>query len=304
MESRKRKRLLVSIVAIGAIALGTWFFLLRNTEPTYAGKPLSKWIEINGKPDRVLATELQLSEYQMARKAIHTIGTNALPYLLKSIAAEPGPIRYRLMMDSATLPSWLKSNVRFSEWLVNPMMESFRARLAFQILGADAAPAIPQLQKLATSAKFKATRRNAIEALVAIGPEAVAALTNLVFTSDHGVVILGHCAAGDFGTNTVAFLPTLIACVEGDDLSTARTAAAALGKQRLAPNRAIPALVAATTNVDGQLRVEAAKALGRYEGQATNAESALQRLFQDPDTAVRNAATNAIVRISRAVDHH
>ncbi len=75
MTVKQRKRIIwLACFAFGATLFG---MLLPSREPRYQGRSLSDWLfqaeQSNNKP----------AEFEAARKAVLSIGTNAIPFLLK-----------------------------------------------------------------------------------------------------------------------------------------------------------------------------------------------------------------------------
>lgn len=128
-------------------------------EPDYQGKKLSEWI--TGVRD--------LSEGPAERtervKALHKIGTNALPYLIECItaAADPGADKVANAIRKVNGRAWLT-------WIGIRYRKNERCKdavCAFRILGAQARPAIPELVAL-TQCTNAAVAGAAVESLAAI----------------------------------------------------------------------------------------------------------------------------------------
>jgi hypothetical protein len=111
VEPRKRKLLLIGAIMITLVA-GFCFFLVRNSEPTYNGKPLSYWVQMYSRLD------LGFGDEEKAAAAIRAIGTNALPFLLKWTDYEP-----------TKLDEWFGSNYNeLPEWMTAPGPFQWRRR--------------------------------------------------------------------------------------------------------------------------------------------------------------------------------
>jgi hypothetical protein len=137
----KRRRLFIIISAsIAAVILG---FLLwpSEREPEYQGVKLSVWLDRyeNG----------NIREIGAAFKAIRDIGTNSLPFLLNWIQHETPAWKIHARQAAKKMPSLIQKN-RFVKWLLVDTRE-IRANSAlagFQLLGSQAKPALPDLQRL------------------------------------------------------------------------------------------------------------------------------------------------------------
>jgi hypothetical protein len=91
MRKRKRVVLLGACLLVAALLVS---LLARESGPRYNGRSLSKWVVLYDKH----AMTQESPEFAEAVQAIQTIGTNALPYLLKWIQQEP--------------PSWQRTALR------------------------------------------------------------------------------------------------------------------------------------------------------------------------------------------------
>jgi hypothetical protein len=139
----KRRRVIFVALVCAAVAIVMALVWPGEKEPVYQGRNLSWWVM--GVRD--------LSEGPAERaervKALHKIGTNALPFLVKCISAasDPGPDEVdnaiRKVNGRAGL-TWIEIRYRKNERCKD-------AVCAFRILGSRARPAIPELIALAHS---------------------------------------------------------------------------------------------------------------------------------------------------------
>jgi HEAT repeat protein len=138
---RPKLRTVVYLSAIAILAVMNWR-LLHPHEPTYEGKPLSAWLDYyysNG----VAYPHPEGWEAAKARAefAIRKMGTNSLPALIKMISAREYALK-QTSLEQARMetPGHLpidRDNNR--HW---------RAVYAFEVLGSNAAPAVPALIQL------------------------------------------------------------------------------------------------------------------------------------------------------------
>jgi hypothetical protein len=121
----KRRRILL-LLALGAVGAGLFLFWLRGPkEPVYQGKRLSQWIEEADRTDS--------NEQAIARKAIGTLGTNALPWLMSEFKRPPPKLRNAFYR-------WVARN---TSWDFRSRRHEQRIRLAshgIHFLGSNAAP--------------------------------------------------------------------------------------------------------------------------------------------------------------------
>ena len=79
-----RKTIIIwSLIILGVIGIGMRDHLSNPKEPSYQGRSLSEW--------------LNESDELKAREAVAQIGTNAIPFLLKSVASEDSSLKKKLL---------------------------------------------------------------------------------------------------------------------------------------------------------------------------------------------------------------
>jgi len=136
--------------------------------PVYQGKSLYEWI---AELDR--AAELhpaQFDKVAVAQAAIRAIGTNALPFALANLHAR------LTLADQAT--AWMAKHAPFLKLGVKDVSEQRGLGVQIlDILGPIATPCLPELIAGATN-----TPGYSEEALLAVGPAALPAFTNILST--------------------------------------------------------------------------------------------------------------------------
>lgn len=180
----KRRTLAIAVlvlaIAVFTGAAFTWSILLRDDEPDdeprYQGKRLSEWLALCRVP-AVTNEELQGE----AEFAVRSIGTNALPCLLKWFRYELPPWRGRIL----ELATWHldkaegKKVVFRRSFIIGPTARrAEKADLGFVILNTNAAPATAELEALMKNSRKPDVGLRAIYALGEIGGPAIPALTN------------------------------------------------------------------------------------------------------------------------------
>ena len=170
-------RLGVALLALVLLAVVIAFFRPTPSpppiEPSYAGRTLSEWIlrnpnALNGNP-----------RSREAKEAIRKMGTNALPCLLAWLAADPdhSPIKRAASSVLDQVPQAITPKPALvwaqSDWVAIHLEV---APVAFAVLGPDAAPAIPALQRLASDPRGCRGAFYATYVLGGIGPQALPAL--------------------------------------------------------------------------------------------------------------------------------
>jgi hypothetical protein len=139
----KGRILFVAIAGMAAVfAIGRF---TRTAEPAYHGHSLSKWVAILGEGSH------REEAVQRAAEAVNSIGTNATPYLLAWIQFEPKPGPFQSRANPYN-PNWqqlsLRDRVLYDYFRSRHQRAAEEAGEAFRVLGARAAPAIPELARL------------------------------------------------------------------------------------------------------------------------------------------------------------
>jgi hypothetical protein len=153
------KRWRLFIIIFGSLAAVILVLLVwpREREPQYNGVTLGNWLARYGgtnQADSVVAVD-----------AIRHIGTNALPFLIRWIQYEPG---WKDSLGRKILGWPVIGNRRDVQKLIWNMTK-YRANNAvdgFKILGSQANPALPELQRMADNPKAPYTALRATECLI------------------------------------------------------------------------------------------------------------------------------------------
>ena len=260
---------MVLIAITGAIV---WQLLhLPDREPVYQGKRLSFWLieyrsGLNtGIPERVQAQEL-------AEGAVRRIGTNGIPTLLNMLGKKDSVVMSRLVhfwgwrvQQLRFLPAW----VLYPGWWRNAAWaQNDNAALGFEILGADAQPAVPALIRLYEKNVTPRSQAATSRALNAVGPAA-----------------------------QKMALPSFLRGAASSDGTVREVAVSALYGVDVEPGQVVPALVHALSDTNWFTRLVAAEGLGHIGTNAQEAVPAIIPLLSDPQTHVRGAAKYALQRI-------
>jgi hypothetical protein len=127
---KRGKRVALILAACVTVALLAAVFWPGEKEPAYQGKKLGEWIFL-------YMSHNDPEEMQMATNAVRQIGTNGLPWLIKSATFQPS--KFREFVGSLPRP--------FRRWagLDDARFRRVEAFQGFRILGTLARPALPQL---------------------------------------------------------------------------------------------------------------------------------------------------------------
>jgi hypothetical protein len=145
--------LLVSL--LGVIA---WrVFGLRESEPTYQGKPLRFWL-------RGLTTQ-DVRAWENADAALRQAGTNAIPTLLRLLRAKDSPLTV-ILVDLARRQHIIKLEYTTAEgW-------NGAGKYGLVVLGTKAESAVPALIEIVNRNISPMSQASAITVLRNIGPQA------------------------------------------------------------------------------------------------------------------------------------
>jgi len=279
---RSRKRLLLCLSVLVAVALALWQFW-PSQKLSYEGKALKDWV-------------LDLGENRWnpkATAAIQALGTNALPALIDAVNQRPGETREQVFSAISTILQ--KLHLRSRPLLDAKRRAAIGALRAFDILGATASNAIPVL------AKTMDTNADAIEALGYIGPASIPVLTNALQRCGPQQRLHIFLAFCQIGTNASVAVPMIIAQLQ-DTTSLGpypmrEIAAMALGCLKSDPATVVPALTNLFQDPNSGVRMYAVQSVGEFSSRANFALPAVRQLLNDSHVMVRESATNALEAI-------
>jgi hypothetical protein len=283
-----KKRWLIGLAAAAVVAIVFAVIWPRDHQLEYKGKALSEWLLVLGKPDPDWDAGPQVDE---AMAAVRHIGTNGIPFLLKWIQYRPPAWRTNINNALSRLPG--NHNFELSE-PVRPAL----GWVGLGILGPDAAPAIPTLDRWMNDPSDFERAAFAMSALREIGQPALPCLLAVLTNSAHpdrGQVALELSFMGEAAK---AALPELIRALDSNDKSLVGDVAIALRGFRGQPELVIPALAHSLSKAWPGVRMHAAHSLGEFGQAARPAVPALLKALADPDSGVRQAALAAMERIA------
>lgn|ERR1043166_238341 len=281
MKRRYLPLVIVLVVFLGFVGCLLYF---HRREPTYAGRPLSEWVQGLCQPSG--------SGFKgAAEDAVLHIGSNAFPYLLKWL--------------TYSRPKWKEMSYRAANpicaqlYLSSPFNDEREELLfcgalsAVAILGPNASGMIPELLAVIHRSTTERPKLAAVGALARIGSGSMQLLIEMIQSSPLLIRIAAITEIGKTGTNAAVAVPVLIECLNKDE-GTAASAAEALGRIRLEPTIVIPALTQALRDPRDSVRLSAVAALAEFETEARTALPELLKLREDPWLAVRMGTSNAI----------
>jgi HEAT repeat protein len=217
-----KKRLLVFLAVIAFCAfVGILVSSLNSRVPIYQGKTVKTWLlrfsaqDPNGR--------------QEAEAAFRTLGTNAVPELVRLLRADDARWRKLIWSHSSRIPRRLRWPVMRRVSPLNAYLIRPAAARALALLGPGAAAAEPNLVR-ALQDKVNGTYWEAGTALGRIGRQSVADLTAALRDPD----TLVRCAAahglGEVGPDAAPAVPALLQMQSQGTLNEQGIAAQSLAK--------------------------------------------------------------------------
>ena len=219
-------------------------------------------VSFQGKSARKWAHELYSSfeprGTNAAAAAFQTMGSNAVPDLQALLYSQDPFYEKALLKFARYLPTRIRVYLFQKIRPGNAIEYRLGAIRALGVIGPDAVAALPDL--LATLADSDSrVRWMTAQTIALLGPEAVAALVPLTTNTDANLRHATVYALGEARTNALPAVPALILCSTDTNQSVRASALYSLGRIGLA---AVPqAIDMAVTNSDPQLRNAAFRSL-------------------------------------------
>lgn len=234
-------------------------------------------------------------EGEKSERAVHAIGTNALPFLLEWSRYESPRLNLKQLLWSVS-PRFCR---HWSFWVDPAAWRAGLAPIGFGILGSTADSAIPELGRIANTSKDERTILRAVEALKGIGPTAVPTLISLAASTNLKCRFFAIGALRVSGTNAAPAVPVLIECLRDKESSIAMAAAAeALLELKLEPQTTFAAWTNTLNDPRPDLRWFAVRSIAGFDKRAYPVVPGLVRMLGDQDRIVRSAAANELREIA------
>jgi len=231
----RRRAIVVGLLLVAFFAGAVLVAIRQPAEPVWQGRKLSDWMERHT-PSSEANPPYGSPGWHLADKAIKEIGTNGIPTLLRMAAATENDLRARLRQ--------LARKQRFVSVKYRHASELNReAEYAFELLGTNAAAAVPGLIKIYQQARSFDSQMYAALSLGNIGKPAEPALpvliSNFTHTNDQ-VRFYAVSAVGDVGGDPAIVVPALRAMLKDSYRSTRWNALVALTRFHRKAESAIP----------------------------------------------------------------
>jgi hypothetical protein len=301
MENAPSRRLprawIFGIALILLLLLAFFAALVGPKVPVYQGKNLYAWAA------DLQAAQLNYSDPERWKKietgttAIRAIGTNALPFVMADIRARV-TIKVRVV-------NWLASRALFLKLQPIKVEDRWiRAIRALEALGPIAKPCLPELIALTHKSS------GYIEgALMAVGPDALPAFTNLLANSKFPQTgnLIGAMANSVYANRikpeeAAVTLPYLVQVFRSSDTHGGWYAAQAFGAIHQQPELCVPLLVDGLTNSTPSFRAACAQSLGAFGAAAAPHAGRLADMFDRTDSQTRLAICQTMGNLRSAAD--
>src|SRR5882724_2823691 len=319
----KRGRGFIRLLVGGLLAVVAVVFLISagDREPAYKGKRLSQWLAQyrnplppgSGMPMSMRVRNHWLNQYQIgltfpdrparlaeAEGAVRHIGKESLPWLVRWLRYEPPAWREKLNNGVGGWRMPFKESimrlVRVDDYRV------WQGLAGFEILGPEAAPAVPDLARLlrVSSSRWWSRADAAFLALMDVGRDGLPPLITALAdpSSRNRVETIVYFRSFNLGTNGWFAVPVLMKCITDTNSQVGEAATWTLTELGLPPETVLPAIKGAVLDPRSTVRNVAVQALGRLGKQALPCTELLTNCFDDLNLSVREAATNALNRIN------
>jgi hypothetical protein len=195
------------LLVAGIAAIAFW---PEKKEPEYKGRKLSEWLA------------LYYEHPDQASEGVKAIGSNGIPFLIKWIEGDHRQRneRRREYLER-WLPSWMANSSIATKWTGTSQseQESFfqagRGNLGFQILGTNAASAIPRLTRDLGGSVL--TANWAVHSMAYLGPDALPPLLQALQDDRKPIkqclAASAICHMAYLGSNAIPAIPILVRCL-------------------------------------------------------------------------------------------
>jgi HEAT repeat protein len=297
----KKRRIILLALALIVVFVITILVWPGEREPEYQGKKLSEWLAQYSQRTTDFDSGSNGTERDEAAAAVRHIGTNALPFLLEWMSHEPAKLRAKIYSKIDDLGG----NTDLGTKIVNSLKSNRekKAELAwcgFEILGPLAAPAIPQLQQYIGQTNSAWLASSAVNVLGKVRDPALPMLLSLTTNQTRDIRLYAVLGLFEFSdsTNAPIIVESLVHRFDDGDVRVAQIAIWALGQFKEQTETVVPVLSRALQSGNSQLYYPACQALASLGVRATNAIPAILPMLHDTNIAVRQVATNALLKIA------
>jgi HEAT repeats len=269
----------------------------RSKSSRLQNKSLYAWTDDLQKAQQNYSDPDSWKKVEAANTAIRAIGTNALPFVMADIRARV-TIKVRVV-------NWLAPHATFLKLQPIKVEDRWRRAIrALEALGPIANPCLPELVAL-TQKRVGYTE----DALMAVGPDAIPAFTDLLVNSKYPQTgnLIGALANSVYSNRikperAAVILPYLAQVFRSSDTHGGWYAAQAFGAIHQDPDLCVPLLVDGLTNSTASFRAACAHSLGAFGAAAAPHATRLADLFDHTDLQTRTAICQTMANFDAAAE--
>lgn len=268
------------------IAIAVWVW--QPGEPRWAGRALSSWLsELEDVPESRFENPT-LAKHIAATEAVRSMGTNALPTLLRRLE-QPAPRVWE--QGLAYLEEALRSRSIRCPWPDTEQRHSRRVDATlrgFFALREAATPAVPELsRRLHAHARDRRAAFFAAQALAAAGVFGVQEL--LTAATDTTALVRSYALVGlaNAVTNRETAFKAVLGGLHDSDPAVRQRASWVVGTFREHPVEVVAALTNLLSDPDSRVRLKALYGLEWFRGDISSAATAVRALASDPSEQIR-----------------
>ena len=295
----KETWLALGVACFGLVLSSACLSASPEPEPAYAGKPLTAWLDS-------LRLAKTTNEFLRASNAVHRIGSNAVPYLLRIVRARDGELPQPPSPPEPAYHYFLKPLCQRDELEV-------RVALACRVLGSAAKPVMTELSTAFATATNDIGVARAGAGLIDLGPIGFGPILDSLYPRSFGAG-KGYIVEGMYTVTEqepAGALSELIGVVKRVPLPDYNTNSFARAILRQVLEEYLPTDPESVASLVPTLRLSLADADPRVRpfvllylrrcGQNANVLAPdLLPLLHDPIETTRSAATNALLAIDSA----
>jgi len=196
------------------------------------------------------------------------------------------------------------SQQQVETWQTN-LLRKLNAMDAFLALGPQAAPAIPELVRLSRDGSTENSRLAAISVLEVLGKDGLKAMLEIVSDPAHpqredAIIEIGMMH-DEVETECRTAIPILMKCLNEHDPKIISSAAITLGELGFEAGTVVPALTNLMRHTNVQIRASVIHAFQSWPDAGALYAPTLITAITDADMEVRQAATNALMSSPSAI---
>ena len=252
--------------------------------PVYEGKTFYQWAIELQTAQRNYSDPDRWKKVESASAAIRVMGTNALPFVMADLRAQP--------TTKDRLVAWLAPRATFLKLKVPNVSERWvRGIRGMEVLGPLGKPYLPELITMVSNSTGYSEA-----ALMAVGPDALPAFTNLLAVSTYPRTgnLIGAFANAVYADRikpeqAAVALPYLVKVFQSTDSHGRWYAASALGAVHQDPDLCVPLLISGLNDPTPSVRQSCVQSLGAFGEAASVHAEKLAEAFDRVDALTRRA---------------